>query len=78
MPRRDSRPQRRRHAAPAAVVFTACGCLTPRWFRSVAAGAAVTSLLAAAAPAKPARRSRKKKEEPAEPASTPDPAGSEG
>jgi conjugal transfer pilus assembly protein TraK len=51
MPRRDSRPQRRRHAAPAAVVFTARGCLTPRWFRSVAAWAAVTCLLAAAAPA---------------------------
>ena len=51
MPRRDSRPQRRRHAAPAAVVFTARGCLTPRWFRSVAAWAALTGLLAAAAPA---------------------------
>ena len=51
MPRRDSRPQRRRHAAPAAVVYTARGCLTPRWFRSVAAWTAVTCLLAAAAPA---------------------------
>ena len=51
MPRRDSRPQRRRHAAPAAVVYTARGCLIPRWFRSVAAWAAVTCLLAAAAPA---------------------------
>ena len=51
MPRRDSRPQCRRQAAPAAVVFTARGCLTPRWFRSVAAWAALTGLLAAAAPA---------------------------
>jgi len=51
MPRRDSRPLRRRHAAPAAVVFTARGCLTARCFRSVAAWATLTGLLAAAAPA---------------------------
>jgi conjugal transfer pilus assembly protein TraK len=33
------------------VVFTARGCQTPRWFRSVAAWAALTGLLAATAPA---------------------------
>ena len=51
MPRRDSRPQRRRHAAPAAMVAIAPGSLAPPWFGSVAAWAALTGLLAAAAPA---------------------------
>ena len=51
MPRRDSRPQCRCHAAPAATVAMAPGSQTPRWFRSVAAWAALTGLLAAAAPA---------------------------
>lgn len=53
MPRRDSRPLRRRFAAPAATVAMAMapGSQTPRWFRSVAAWAALTGLLAAAAPA---------------------------
>lgn len=50
MPRRESRPLRRRHAAPAATVAMAPGSLTPRWLRSVAAWAALTGLLAAAAP----------------------------
>ena len=51
MPRRDSRPQCRRHAAPAATVAMAPGSQTLRRFRSVAAWAALTGLLTAAAPA---------------------------
>jgi conjugal transfer pilus assembly protein TraK len=51
MPRRDSQPQCRRHAAPIATVAMAPGSQTPRWFRSVAAWAALTGLLSAAAPA---------------------------
>ena len=51
MLRRDSRPLSRRHAVPAVVVFPARGCLTPRWFRWVAAWVALPGLLAAAAPA---------------------------
>ncbi|MFN8893739.1 MAG: type-F conjugative transfer system secretin TraK, partial [Betaproteobacteria bacterium] len=51
MPRRDSRPLRRRLAAPTATVAMAPGSQTPRWFRSVAAWAGLTGLLAAASPA---------------------------
>lgn len=51
MPRPDSGPQRRRHAAPTATVAMAPGSQTPRCFRPVAAWAALTGLLAATAPA---------------------------
>lgn len=51
MPRRDSPPLLRRHAAPTATVAMARGSQTLRWFRSVAAWAALTGLLTAAAPA---------------------------